>query len=301
MINLHHLHYFYVCAQTGNVTKAAAKLGISQPALSAQIRQFEQQIGMQILARSGRTLALTPRGKELFEYSSRFFQITEEIERFVRKHEKTKEFDLRIGVSEEVERPFVADVLGRLVKLHSRKKISSTIISGSQPEIVDLLANDQVDVIISNQKVVHAHPYVELRIPVILVTANINEPLRFSSGPFSVQSALEKLGQSLILPMAQMTLGSETRDYLRQNNVRSFTSLQSNILACIVRAVEENVGAAFLPHVYVNYQLKRGLLRSFGPRDGYWQHSLYLYAEKDSRNEFLDDLVKIIQDLNVLN
>jgi LysR family transcriptional activator of nhaA len=300
MFNLHHLHYFYVCAQTGSVTKAATRLGISQPSLSSQIKLFERQIGMQILTRSGRNLALTPRGKELFEYSSRVFAMTEEIERFIRKNEKIKEFDLRLGVSADVERPFVADVLGRLVKIHSAKKISSTIVSGSHQEIVDMLADDQIDVVISNQKVNHARPLAELRIPVILTTSSTQDALRINNA-HNVQATLEKLGQSLILPMTQMALGKETRDFLKKQGVKSFTSLQSNILACIVRAVEEGVGAAFLPVAYVNHQIKRGQLRGLGTREGYWQHTIYLYAGKASSNEFLEDLVKIMNDLNVLS
>jgi LysR family transcriptional activator of nhaA len=300
MFNLHHLHYFYVCAQTGNVTKAAAKLGISQPSLSAQLKQFENHIGMQILVRSGRTLALTPRGKELFEFSSRIFEITEKVERFIKKSEKTREFDLRIGVSVEVERPFVAEVLGRLMKIHGSKKISSTIISGTHDEIVDMLADDQIDVVISNQRVSHAQPFAELKIPVILASANTQEPLRINNTS-NIKATLEKLGQSLILPMAPMVLGKETRDYLKKHGVTSVTSLQTNILACIVRAVEEGVGAAFLPVAYVNFQIKKGLLSALGAKDGYWQHTLYLFAEKGNTNEFLNDLVKIMTDLNVLN
>ena len=213
-----------------------------------------------------------------------------------RKNEKIKDFDLRIGVSDEVERPFVADVLGKLVKLHGSKKLSSTIVSGSHQEIVSLLAEDKIDVVISNQKIAHAQPYGELHIPVVLATANIEEPLRLNSAT-NIQSALEKLGQSLILPMDQMVLGKETRDYLKRQGVKIVTSLQSNILACIVRAVEEGVGSAFLPVAYVNFQVKKGLLRSLGPREGCWQHTLYLYAEKGSTNEFLGDLFKIIQNL----
>jgi len=299
MINLHHLHYFYVCAQTGNMTKAAAKLGISQPSLSAQIKQFERHIGIQILARQGRMLALTPRGKELFEHSSAFFQVTDEIERFIRRSEKAKTFDLRIGVSMEVERPFVADVLGRLMKVHSTKKITSTITSGSHDEIVNALAGGDIDVIITNQRVGHAQAVAEFKTPVVLACTDHEDLLRMNASN-NVQAALEKLGQTLILPLPEMVLGKETREYLKEHSVQTSANLQSNILACIVRAVEEGVGAAFLPVVYINYQLKKGLLRALGSRDGYWQHTLYLYAEKGSTNEFLEDLVKIIQDLNAL-
>lgn len=300
MFNLHHLRYFYVCAQTGSVTKAAARLGISQPSLSAQLRQFEKQIGMQVLVRSGRALVLTPRGRELFEYSSRIFAMTEEVERFIRRSEKVREFDLRIGVSEEVERPFLADVIGRLMKIHFSKKIKSTIISGSHQEVVNMLADDDVDVVISNQKVAHAQPFAELNIPVLLATASKSDPLKINNIS-NVQATLESLGQALILPMPQMELGRETRDFLKKQGVKSYTSLQSNILACIVRAVEEGVGAAFLPAAYVNHQIKKGHIKVLGLSDGYWQHPIYLYAESGKKNDFLDDLVKIMDDLRVLN
>jgi LysR family transcriptional activator of nhaA len=300
MFNLHHLHYFYVCAQTGSVTKAAAKLGISQPSLSAQIKQFERHIGMQLMVRSGRNLALTPKGKELYESSSRLFQEAEDIQRMIKKTDKIKEFDLRIGISDEVERPFMADVLGRLMNAHSSKKVTSTIVSGSHNEAVELLVQDDVDVIVTNQKVQGAYLFAEFKIPVVLACASSAEALRINNAT-NVQATLEKLGHSLILPMSQMVLGKETRDFLKSQGVKSVTSLQTNILACIARAVEEGVGAAFLPVAYVNFQIKKGLLKALGSREGYWQHTLYLYTLKGNQNEFLKDLRKIMADLNVLN
>lgn len=300
MFNLHHLHYFYVCAQSGSVTKAAQKLGISQPSLSSQIRQFESQIGMQLLVRSGRTLTLTPRGQELFSYGSRIFEITEQVERFINKNEQSEEFDLRIGVSDEVERPFIADILGHLVKMHGSKKITSTIVSDSHDGVSELLMDDQIDVVISNQKIPRAKPLAEVTIPVILATARSGFATRIHNISH-IQATLEQLGQSLILPMEKMVLGKETRGYLKSQGVKSVTSLQTNILACVVRAVEEGVGAAFLPAAYVNYQFKKGLLSTFGAKEGYWRHKLYVYAKNGNTNPFFDDLVKIMNDLKVLN
>lgn len=298
MLNLHHLRYFYVCAQMGSVTKAAHKLGISQPSLSAQLKRFEENIGMQVLSRSGRAIVLTPRGRDLFEYSSRLFEVSEQIDRYITKSDQIKEFDLRIGVGAEVERPFIAEVLGRLMKIHGAKKISSTILSGAYEEIVTMLSEDQVDVIVTNRKVPGPTLIAEMNIPVILVSASDADSVRANSS--NIQGTLERLGQSLILPLPQMTLGRETREYLKKIGIRSFTSLQTNILACIVRAVEEGVGAAFLPVAYVNVQIKKGIVRAYGPHDGFWRHTVFVYSLKGKSNPFFNDLVKILNDLAAL-
>ena len=47
-LNYHHLHYFWAVARDGNLTRTARQLRVSQSALSAQIRQLEDELGRQI-------------------------------------------------------------------------------------------------------------------------------------------------------------------------------------------------------------------------------------------------------------
>ena len=70
------VRYFVAVAREGNVTRAAELLHISQPSLSAAVKQLEQQLGVALLERSGRRIALTVagelllrRGKELLEHA----------------------------------------------------------------------------------------------------------------------------------------------------------------------------------------------------------------------------------------
>src|SRR6516165_6565257 len=62
-MELRHLRYFVAVAEEENVSKAALKLHVSQPGISRQIRDLEDEIGFQLLERSAKSLKLTEAGK----------------------------------------------------------------------------------------------------------------------------------------------------------------------------------------------------------------------------------------------
>mgnify|MGYP002080140682 CR=1 FL=1 len=72
-LNYHHLHYFWAVAKEGHLTRAAEHLHVSQSALSAQIRQLEEQLGQALFERRGRTLVLTEPGRLALAYADTIF------------------------------------------------------------------------------------------------------------------------------------------------------------------------------------------------------------------------------------
>ena len=56
------IRYFVTVAEERNVTRAAERLHISQPSLSAAIQQLERQLGVELVVRVGRRIEITPRG-----------------------------------------------------------------------------------------------------------------------------------------------------------------------------------------------------------------------------------------------
>src|ERR1700723_128946 len=62
-MELRHLRYFVAVAEEENVSRAALKLHVSQPGLSRQIRDLEDEIGFQLFERSAKSLRLTEAGK----------------------------------------------------------------------------------------------------------------------------------------------------------------------------------------------------------------------------------------------
>src|SRR5882672_6542076 len=62
-MELRHLRYFVAVAETENVSRAALKLHVSQPALSRQIRDLEDELGFLLLERSAKSVRLTEAGR----------------------------------------------------------------------------------------------------------------------------------------------------------------------------------------------------------------------------------------------
>jgi DNA-binding transcriptional LysR family regulator len=76
--NLRDLHFFVVAAEEGQMTRAAARLGVAQPALSQGIARLEERVGTSLLERRARGVWLTPAGEAFFERARAVVSATEE-------------------------------------------------------------------------------------------------------------------------------------------------------------------------------------------------------------------------------
>ena len=82
-LNYHHLYYFWATAKDGTVGGAAKRLRLSQPTVSAQIRELERALGVTLFDRAGRRLRLTAVGQRVFERADEIFSLGDDILRLV--------------------------------------------------------------------------------------------------------------------------------------------------------------------------------------------------------------------------
>ncbi len=77
-MNMRHLEIFYRVIEEGGFTKAAQAMRLTQPTLSAAVRQLEEGLDAQLLNRLGRTIAPTEAGRLLHDYARRIFALRQE-------------------------------------------------------------------------------------------------------------------------------------------------------------------------------------------------------------------------------
>jgi LysR family transcriptional activator of nhaA len=101
-LNYHHLLYFWMTAREGGVAKAAARLRLSQPTISAQIRLLERALDERLFQRQGRTLTLTDAGRHVFRYADEIFGIGRELLETLRGRTDGRPPQLTVGVANAV-------------------------------------------------------------------------------------------------------------------------------------------------------------------------------------------------------
>jgi DNA-binding transcriptional LysR family regulator len=112
-MELRHLRYFVVVAEEQNVTRAAERLHVSQPPLSRQIRDLEEELGVELFRRTGKSLALTEAGKIfLIEARAVLLRMDKAVET-VRTLARGDRGSLRIGYA----RSLTAEFLPRALRL----------------------------------------------------------------------------------------------------------------------------------------------------------------------------------------
>jgi len=115
-VTLEQLRAFLQVVRLGGVGKAAVGMNLTQPAVTARIRNLEQAIGADLFDRSAGGMRLTKRGEMLVSYAERFEHLLRLLERDIVEPGGI-EGRLRLGVSETIAQCWLSGLVG---KLHAR-------------------------------------------------------------------------------------------------------------------------------------------------------------------------------------
>ncbi|WP_301957139.1 LysR family transcriptional regulator [uncultured Dialister sp.] len=138
------LRYFLAVAREGSVTRAARALHLTQPTLSRQIRELEEELGQTLFSRGGRELSLTREGLLLRQRAEEIVGLAEITEKEFRSlGEKTVSGDLSLGCGESKALSFVTDALKVLQDEHPL--IIPHFFSGNGEIVMDRLDKGLLD------------------------------------------------------------------------------------------------------------------------------------------------------------
>ena len=142
--NLSSYRIFYTVANTGNISKAAKELYISQPAISKSISKLEAELGTALFARSSKGVTLTEEGQVLYEYVERAFDSLNMGEENLKNYKELGIGHIRIGVSTSLCKHILLDYLKDFIKENPNIKFS--IDCHSTLNTIKLLKNDDIDI-----------------------------------------------------------------------------------------------------------------------------------------------------------
>lgn len=146
-INYHHLFYFKVIAEEGTVSKAAEKLRIGQPTLSAQLKQFEDSLGVQLFERQHKKLILTEHGKVALDYSKNIFRMGSEMYEVLHDRFTPQKPTLHLGALDSVPKEIVLQLAKQALKI---SPCQITLSEGKFDELHRELTAHRMDLIVTN-------------------------------------------------------------------------------------------------------------------------------------------------------
>lgn len=136
-ITLKQLQVFVAVAETGNVTQAAGRIALSQPATSQALAELEEQIALKLFDRIGRKLVLNDDGRRLYPKASALLAAARDFE------QRDDSVHLRIGASSTIGNYVLPGLIGHFIQQAPASRLELNV--GNTRDVIDAVRNFQVD------------------------------------------------------------------------------------------------------------------------------------------------------------
>lgn len=173
-MDIKQMEYFLCLVQEGNVTRAARRLNIVQPALSMQIAKLETLFGKKLFYRSAHGVALTPAGEKLAELASGLVQNVENLKQEMDRLDGTISGRVSIGMITSAAQSTLAASSAKIAARYPN--IQLLVCEGYTDTLLDWVGAGQLDIAIINM------PPTKLALPVRHI---VEEGLMFAQKPSS--------------------------------------------------------------------------------------------------------------------
>lgn len=141
-MELRQLRYFVAVAETGNISRAAQKMFLTQPALSRQIKALEDEIGQCLLERQAHSIRLTPAGETLLHEARELFQRADQMLERVRA--AGQGVRLRVGYAPSLASGLLSIAVENFAQKHPTARVE--LFDLSTREMLAGLENDTLNV-----------------------------------------------------------------------------------------------------------------------------------------------------------
>jgi DNA-binding transcriptional LysR family regulator len=289
-LELRHLRYFQVLAEELHFGRAADIASITQSALSQQISRLEAILGVTLLIRSPRGVALTPAGKALSERLDDIFGRIDDALKATRTAGQMQDFTLSMGLVEYTNLPFIPIALAKLQALYPEVNLRRYEMNARRQ--IDALASREIDIgfgvpvgPLAPQSGIEARSVYRSGWSVLMETNHVlaSRVALHASDLDGVRLIVP--GRSVNEPIYDGLLASFARAGIRPNIV--YETMQSQVGMAMVR---QSVGL-MLSAAYVFAEIPQGLVaRSV---DGFDTLDVHLFVRRDESRPLILDFADL--------
>ncbi len=166
-LDLTALRSFIAVADAGGVTRASGFLNLTQSAVSMQIKRLEDMLGVELLDRSGRQVALTAAGELLLGYARKMLSLNDEV--MGRLTRDPHEGEVVLGVPHDIVYPVIPQVLQHFARSFPRMKV--TLLSSFTRVLKAQFGRGECDIILTTEDALDAGGITLAELPLVWVGA----------------------------------------------------------------------------------------------------------------------------------
>jgi LysR family transcriptional activator of nhaA len=147
-LNYHHLRYFWCVAKEGNLQRAATRLHVSAPSISAQIHELEQALDAKLFRRSGRVNVLTDAGEMTLRYAEEIFSLGTDLIRAIEQRPTLRAVRLLVGVVDSFPKLITFEILKPAFALPAAHIVCR---EGKSDHLLAQLAVHRLDIVLADE------------------------------------------------------------------------------------------------------------------------------------------------------
>lgn len=242
MINIRHLRAFTTVAEHQHFTHAADAIHVSQPALSALVRQLEQNLGVTLLERNTRNVEVTQIGREFYELAQRTLATFDEALAHIADYGTLRKGRITIAALPSLAASMLPGIVQEFMNEHPRIAVSIIDVPGD--EVVDAVRTKRADIGLT-----HTQPESDIEnTPIMEDRLVLVGRLRQAKPREDNSIRWKSLGNEPIIAMAR---GTTIRALIDAAVAASKTTLnivlEPRLLPTAIAFAEQGLGSVVLP------------------------------------------------------
>lgn len=272
-MDIRNLTTFVHVAELGNFSRAAERLGYSQPTISVQIRQLEEELGFRLFDRIGHAVRLTDKGRDVLVYAQQVCRLCQQM-MCEDKDSIERETLVRIATSDSLSASLLYECFPFIRKSHPGIHLKLT--TAGTEDLFRLLDHNEVDIVCTLDSHIYNTNYVIANEKKVGVHFIVN-----SSSPLASQEYLTKedlLKEQLLLTEKNMSYRRLLDQWLATHSLEIHPTLEAGQADLLCSLVEQGLGCSFLPDYVTEEALNKGSIKRLTVRDFYpdlWKQILY--------------------------